>query len=568
MLCFCRKACKYDFGNSGLRGALTMPMPDKNENKKPLVFYSVIYRKYDSLSELHGNLYHVRYAYLEEDTYGRRVVDDICDGVDTRWIYHISKRGLKWKKVKDGKVVQRSIPEGKGYGVVTIGNDDSIVSKTVFDAQHQWVCNYYYMDDNLLTPYIIIEPAEQENALYFLEYDKTCGKYAKQKLYACPTSSGTAVQSMVNHELGEPDICAATSEGDFYYCSEAERNRRFNLAQSICQEDGMLPKWEGLNMEELAPEEPDFEPNLDVSKYNFNFTPEQMGIDALYCMPNGFESNQKEPDTVSLEKVQSDADETNQKPFADFETLLNSNLSDEELEELEKANLMALEESKKKLQLAKCETTDLKHALPSGQPRHPAAYAANRELYHVEDAAKPFTDHSEIIKGAVVSENSRVCQEPKSSMNAAQDSKLQETTGAAASEDKAKQSRYTVAVQKANGKTLCTQEVLQHTIPTLEASAVKHMPVSKRIVVSEEESYLYFGRLIDGFGVKDAAEPKWKTDLPPMTAITGMTNVMVLALIIINRDKFAILEIGKKPTRRHRRFLHTTRREYPCGQME
>ena len=375
---------------------------DKNENKKPLVFYSVIYRKYDSLSELHGNLYHVRYAYLEEDTYGRRVVDDICDGVDTRWIYHISKRGLKWKKVKDGKVVQRSIPEGKGYGVVTIGNDDSIVSKTVFDAQHQWVCNYYYMDDNLLTPYIIIEPAEQENALYFLEYDKTCGKYAKQKLYACPTSSGTAVQSMVNHELGEPDICAATSEGDFYYCSEAERNRRFNLAQSICQEDGILPKWEGLNMEELAPEEPDFEPNLDVSKYNFNFTPEQMGIDALYCMPNGFESNQKETDTVSLEKVQSDADETNQKPFADFETLLNSNLSDEELEELEKANLMALEESKKKLQLSKCETTDLKHALPSGQPRHPAAYAANRELYHVEDAAKPFTDHSEIIKGCLL----------------------------------------------------------------------------------------------------------------------------------------------------------------------
>ena len=47
-----------------------MPMPDKNENKEPLVFYSVIYRKYDSMSELHGRLYHVRYAYLEEGTYG------------------------------------------------------------------------------------------------------------------------------------------------------------------------------------------------------------------------------------------------------------------------------------------------------------------------------------------------------------------------------------------------------------------------------------------------------------------------------------------------------------------
>lgn len=493
------KACKYDFCNSGLRGALTMPMPDKNKDKEPLVFYSVIYRKYDSMSELHGKLYHVRYAYLEEDTYGRRVVDDICDGVDTRWVYHISKRGLKWKKVKGGKVVQRSVSEGKGYGVVTIGSDGSIVSNTVFDDQHQWIHNYYYMNDNLLTPYIMIEPAEHENALYFLEYDKTCGKYAKQKLYACPTASGTAVQSMVNHELGEPEICAATSEGDFYYCSEAERNRRFNLVQSIRrEEDSMVPKWEGLNMEGIAPEEPDFDPNLDVSKYNFNFTPEQMGIDALYRMPNDFESRQEESDTVSLENVQADTDGNTPKPFADFETLLNSNLSDEELEELEKANLMALEESKKKLQLAKCETTDLKHALPSGQPRHPAAYAANRELYHVEDDAKPFTDHSEIIKDAVVSETDRVCQEPKSSMNTAQDSKLQEVTGAAASEDKTKQSRYTVAVQKANGKTLCTQEVLRHTISTLESSAVKHMPESKRIVVSEEESYLYFGRLIDG----------------------------------------------------------------------
>ena len=28
------KACKYYFGNSGLRGALTMPIPDKIENKK------------------------------------------------------------------------------------------------------------------------------------------------------------------------------------------------------------------------------------------------------------------------------------------------------------------------------------------------------------------------------------------------------------------------------------------------------------------------------------------------------------------------------------------------------
>ena len=66
------------------------------------------------------------------------------------------KKSLKWKKVKAGKVVQQSIPEGKGYGVVTIGNDGSIASNIVFDDQHQWIRNCYYKDDNLLTPYIMI----------------------------------------------------------------------------------------------------------------------------------------------------------------------------------------------------------------------------------------------------------------------------------------------------------------------------------------------------------------------------------------------------------------------------
>ena len=42
--------------------------------------------------------------------------------------------------------------------------------------------------------------------------------------------------------------------------------------QSILkEEDGMLPKWENLNTQDIAQEEPDFDPNLDVSKYNFNF---------------------------------------------------------------------------------------------------------------------------------------------------------------------------------------------------------------------------------------------------------------------------------------------------------
>ena len=71
-----------------------------------------------------------------------------------------------------------------------------------------------------------------------------------------------------------------------------------------------------------------------------------MGIDALYRIPNDFESKQEEFDSDSPKK-HSPMQMKTTKTICGFRTLLNSNLSDEELEELEKANLIALEESKR-----------------------------------------------------------------------------------------------------------------------------------------------------------------------------------------------------------------------------
>lgn len=492
-----------------MRGTITMPMTDKNKNakEKPLVFYSVIYRKYDSPSELHGKLYHARYAYLVEDAYGRRVIDDVCDGVEARWVYNISKKGLKWKATKGGKVVQRAIPETTGYGVVTIGSDDRIVSNTVFDDQHQWVHNYYYLDDNMLNPHIIIEPIEQENAMNFLVYDKEYRKYSKKKLYACPIELGSAVQSIVNNELGEPEICAATSQGDFCYCSRTERNRRLSLAQKIrLEEDGTIPTWEGPNMDGIMPTEPDFDLNIDLSKYKFHFTPEQMGVEPLYDMPNGFDLEQDEP------KVQTDLDEkkNNNQPFVNFEDLLHTDLSDSELMELDKSQEEIQTDSQKELPEMQCKTTDLKETLPSGQPYHSSTYFANRELYHVQSAKQSCEHNTDIESAQTEKQVNRMIEQVdqmieaesgkqlKADESMAQPRKAAQVFTVAEENRKPSSSRYTVAVQKANGKTFCTKEVLRNTVAEREPNAVKSISAAKRIVVSEEESYLYFGKLIDG----------------------------------------------------------------------
>ena len=129
----------------------------------------------------------------------------------------------------------------------------------------------------MIYPYIIMEPIPEENAMHFLVYDKECRKYAKRKLYACPIKLGSAEQTIVNNELGEPQVCAATSEGDFCYCSRTERNRRLSLAQSIrLEEDGTIPTWEGPDMEHITPTEPDFDPDIDLSKYK------NKGLSSLY----------------------------------------------------------------------------------------------------------------------------------------------------------------------------------------------------------------------------------------------------------------------------------------------
>lgn len=492
-----------------MRGAITMSTPDENKNTKtkPLVFYSVIYRKYDSLSELHGRLYHARYAYLVENVSGRQVIDDVCDGIETRWTYTISKKGLKWKKIKGGKVVQRTIPEATGYGVITIGVDERIISNTVFNDQHQWIHNYYYLDDDMLTPEIIIEPIERENALNFLVYDKDCRKYTKRKLYACPIERGSVVQSIVNNELGEPEICAATSEGDFCYCSQTECNLRQSLAQRVgLAEDGTIPTWEGPDMNNITLAEPDFDPNIDLSKYKFDFTSEQIGVEPLDDISNQFELEQDTPNITDNVNSQENFDlpKNKNRSFVDFETLLNIDLTEEELEKSQEA---IRTKTQKNLRPVECTTTDLKNTLPSGQPCHTSSYVANRELFHVKSGQESLSVQN--ADGEKTARQIHLMMEQMDQMLEVETGQKKAdhcqahrkttpvfTVAEGAQEQKG--SRYTVAVQKADGKTFCTQAVLNNTVAERGQAAVKSISAAKRIVVSEEESYLYFGRLLDG----------------------------------------------------------------------
>lgn len=443
------------------------------QHRQPM-FYAVVYRPYDSSSELHGKLHDARRSYLVHGERGKWVMQDTEDGAQTRWIYRFTKKGIKWKKIADGKTVQRTVPAVNGYGILTLDKTGKLLSRTVFETNHLWRHTHYYRNEDLLHPHIILEPVPGENAIHCLEYHPVRCEYTKRKLFASPIAPGTAVQSMVNSVLGEPMVCAATDAGDFCYCSRAEQARRQAMTQEIAaKEDAECSQWEG-KLPVLA--EPDFDPNIDLSRYQFNFTPEQMGLSPLL----------EEAEQVAAPMVSESSDDG----FVDFETFLNQpesvsdQVTEQPLEDLGQVLELSMEETKRSIATARCETDDLRGVVPSGQPAQPQAYRTDRASL-LPEQPQGLQAHLLAVQKQLQAQAQREADKPAES--------AQPPVG-----QPGRPTRYAVAVQKSNGSVVCTQQVLKNTLSDASDAAIFGARAAKRIVVSQEESYLYFGRLMDG----------------------------------------------------------------------
>ncbi len=487
-----------------------MPKPEKMKKEAEIIFYTVIYRKYDSIERLHGKLYYARYDYLEDNQHGKYVVEDMSNGMPAKWVYTMSKRGLKWKKTVGGKVVQRSASEPHGrYSVVTLDDNGNTVSKCVFDRNHQWLYNEYYTANIETMPYIIIEPGNHENELHFEVYDEASERYSQQTLYACAIDPEAPEQTVIDNELGRPEIYAATNRGDFCYCTQEECRRRTELAQNLSKkEDDLTPKWDGPDMSQVTPQPPDFDLDIDLSKYQYDFTPAQMGVEPVsrHSKPQEEPPEQAEPETPPEPAPQAMPEpapaesaqwkeEKNPGKYVDFETLLNTELPEEQVKELEKSNELALEESKKRLRTAQYETTDLKDAVPAGRPEQLDAYYANRELYR-KDNRKPVADklYQTQVQSVLEQVDAMLQQESTTA------SLSHVTTAKNLPERELTQPEPKAEPPHTEADSTPPPEPPKPTEPPQSAKVpqLQSVAAAKRIVVSEEESYLYFGRLING----------------------------------------------------------------------
>lgn len=131
-----------------------------------------------------------------------------------KYSYNISHNSpMKWRKLKNGVLVENSVPHPQGYKICT-SDKDKIQKEIVFTNEHKLVKNCYYINPDL-TEQISLK---DDNTLVF-ETDNKNNK-TQTLLYACKPIKQLCQRKKIFNSFGEPEVIAKTNLGVIYYCNE------------------------------------------------------------------------------------------------------------------------------------------------------------------------------------------------------------------------------------------------------------------------------------------------------------------------------------------------------------
>ena len=434
-------------------------------------YYSVCLRGYDGFSKLHGKLCEARRIFWETRKPCRVKGSDMEDGVAIRYSGKIKRRGMKWKKKAGKLVLEKTFPARDGYGVLTWDMSGSLVSKANFTKDHVWQQTSYFGKQGETAggerPQIVLSPSE-EKGVSMLEFDPATRKYNSYQLYAYPAALGTAENSLMNSYAGEPRVYGATPDGDFYYCTVEELKKRREAAQKL--ENGELsaqPEWRPEEQEEpdavAAAEEPQPEAAQEAAKEPEAQVQESCEQEEIEVPPPDGQAEEEE-----IPAVEDHSAETEEPaPASESEA---SEALDSIVQQLD--NQLDFENVLKRLR-----SVDLDPEPP--EPAQP--YDVNREVFHVDverrqepAAAAKYTVAAKGIDGSVILDNSVI------------------SDGSVVSDGNV------IRLEDRAPKLEAREDEPSPAKKAEEAEPVGDFLPAKSIVISAEESYLYFGSVMEG----------------------------------------------------------------------
>lgn len=162
----------------------------------------------------------------------------------------LSKRHFYWKKKITGTaagevIVEEAFGQKDGWVLVTRDMYGVIVSRNFFDKKHEWLRTEYYEPWDSGRARVSFTPGNEPDSVLRRDWDPETKHYHDTLLFGVPYRPGTAGQSVVDAQIGGPQLLLAMAEGEMCCCPKEEADARLAAMKNVNSGTVVLmPAWE------------------------------------------------------------------------------------------------------------------------------------------------------------------------------------------------------------------------------------------------------------------------------------------------------------------------------------
>lgn len=152
-----------------------------------------------------------------------------------RYSYYIEDgHMLKWKKLLGNQQIERVVETPDGYYIESTDFSKRPVKRTYYNLHHMWQKSEFYSASDKLTPIYVLTLSFENDSPVIVR--KTQNGYS-DKLYPFTVPLDKALTEKLNIISNEPQIFCRTNQGDFYFCTKAELDKRKKALDKIIKRD-------------------------------------------------------------------------------------------------------------------------------------------------------------------------------------------------------------------------------------------------------------------------------------------------------------------------------------------
>ena len=207
--------------------------------------------KRDGMEPIGGELALARRRFLLDQRHAVSIDrDQNIKGFKGRVKGRIGRRRFFWRmKVRGtsgGEIaLEEAFGQKNGWTMVVRDMYGVIVSRSFFDKQHLWLRTEYYEPWDTDQAKISFSPGGEAGTILRRDWDPEEKKYQDMTLYTVPYRSGTAGQSVVDAQFGEPQLVLVMTDGELCCCPKEEAKARQEAMKNVNSGTVVLmPAWE------------------------------------------------------------------------------------------------------------------------------------------------------------------------------------------------------------------------------------------------------------------------------------------------------------------------------------